>query len=278
MRVLFTGAGGKAGSWKMRAEQLAATRPHWRAVPKATRADLRGVDAVVLVKRVPEGTLAEIKRWGGRLCYDVLDFWSQPNEAQGIYSQEDIVERFWRHFEKVDADIVMATNSLMKEDLAGICKRVEVVPHHFDPSLYPNPRTELGSIVYWGHHRYLAEYEWVMQDLCKKHGFKFRVNPKDPTTGQAMFAVRAGLYGTWLDRRWKSSVKGAVSMALGQPLIAYPEASLTEFCASHLWQFTNEKQLERAVLDAMSSAHRVKPSPLYSVENSARRLEKILRG
>lgn len=276
MRVVFTGSGGKAGSWKMRAEQLASTRTNWKAIPKATRSDFRGADVVVLVKRVPEGTLQEIKNWGGYLVYDPLDFWKQPEGAQGIYSPEDARVRFREHFEKVDADIVLATNSLMKEDLSPICKKLELFPHHFDPALSPIQPRNKDEIVYWGHHRYLAEWEWVAQDICKKYGFRLKINPKDPTTCEAMFAIRAGLYGTWLDRRWKSSVKGATAMALGVPLIAYPEASLVEHCSSHLWSFTNEKQLERAVVDAMSSRHRIKPCPAFDVQYAARRLEKII--
>ncbi|ATU90805.1 hypothetical protein [Phyllobacterium zundukense] len=76
MRVMFTGIGG-SGAWVMRGEQLAATRTNWRAVANATKRDLSAIDAVVVVKHISDRGLAALRKWGGPIIYDPLDFWDQ---------------------------------------------------------------------------------------------------------------------------------------------------------------------------------------------------------
>lgn len=261
----------------MRAEQMASTHPqHWRAVPKATRRDLVGADAVVLVKRVPEETLAEIKKWGGKFIYDPLDFWKQPYDAQGVTDAKTARAKFSDHFENVGAHVVLATNSMMKMDLEPICERVEVLPHHYDPSLYPSKHRQDDLVAYWGHPRYLAEWTVVAQEACKALGIRFKVNPEHPEDAGIMFGVRGGLYGSWLDRRWKSGVKGVTAMRLGIPFVAWPEWSYAEFCKHYICPFNNEWEVKGALEFALNLRHALVPSNEYSVENMARRLEKIV--
>ena len=274
MKLLFTGSGGHAGSWHMRGVQMAATHKDWVAIPKATKADLVGADAVVLVKRAPKDTVAAIKAWGGPFLYDALDFWKQPEGASGIGSAPEACMRFQKHFSEVDADIVLTPNTIMKFDLEPICKKTAVLPHHFDPSISPNPRKHSRTVVYWGHPRYLEGWREIADRVCRRVGAELLVNPKDPTVGAMMLAVRGGPYGSWLDRRWKSGVKGVTAMALGVPLVAWPELSYTEFCGSHLKPFTNEVQLETGLLEGLRGGFATDTT--YSVENMAKVLEGII--
>lgn len=276
MRLVFTGTGGKAGSWHMCGVQMAATRPDWKAIPKASLSDLAGADAVVMVKRIPKDTLDTIKKWGGPRIYQPLDFWRQPEDARNIGTPKEACIKFQKHFEEIDAEIVLTPNTMMKYDIAPICRRVEVLPHHYDPALHVDVHKEAKTLVYWGRTQYLAEWANPIRAACDKLGLEFLVNPAIPEHATMMVAVRGGIYGNWLDRRWKSSVKGATAMALGVPLVAWPEWSYTEFCGSVLWPFADQEQLYAAIQNAYSRRGEIAPSDKFSVENMAKRLEEIL--
>ena len=165
MKVLFTGRGGKAGSWQMRGLQMAEMRPDWRAVANCTLADLRDTDVAVITKRISDDSLAEIKKWGGKIVYDPLDFWHQPNDAVGISSPEEVQLKFSKHFKNINANLTLACNEKMKHDLAPMCRRVEILHHHYDPKLKAAKYNAGRTIVYWGHPRYLGEWADKMSNV-----------------------------------------------------------------------------------------------------------------
>src|SRR5690606_19333970 len=113
MKVLFTGTEGE-GSWKMRAEQMAAARPDWKAVPHATRQDAEGMDVAVIVKRIQPESLAELKLWGGPLVYDALDFWLQRRKwfwrRSRKFRQKNAADArvmALPYFERIDPDLIL---------------------------------------------------------------------------------------------------------------------------------------------------------------------------
>lgn len=276
MKIVFTGLGGKAGSWHMRGVQMAATRPDWIAIPKATKADLVGADAVVLVKRAPKDTVAAIKAWGGPFLYEPLDFYDQPASPE-ITNPQHVERRFMDYFKWLLPDVVLTTNSAMASDLKMLCKKTVVLPHHYDPRIDGRCfRRKNKVLVYWGHPRYLGGWEAVATESCRALGLEFCVNPKDPSNCLLMFGVRGGKYGTWLDHRWKSCVKGSTAMILGVPFLAQPDVSYVEHCGSHLVEVGEPGGLFSSMKMALDVVEETKVSAQHSIGAVSTKLEAVL--
>ncbi len=278
MKILFTGTPTRpsVGTWHMRAVQMASTHKDWKAIPDALPKDFEGIDAVVLIKKTNTKLVKRIKNWGGYFIYDPLDFWKQPHGAFGIGTSEQAQRRFKFFFQQLNPDLLLTVNQAMKNDLKPLVKRAEILHHHYDPEICPPYRKDSNKIVYWGHPRYLGPWKQDMYELCRTMGYDFEVNPRTPYSAAAMFAVRAGDHGSWLARRWKSGVKGATAVALGVPFIAWPEESYLEMCGKYLYYFTHKEGLANQIERAMDDKGGLEPCLHYSVENSARNLEKIL--
>lgn len=286
MKVLFTSRGGHSGTWRMRGIEMASAKPDWRVVANANKYDLRGVDAVVLIKRMLPETLHQIRQWGGPFFYDALDFWRQPLDDISISSIKDIKKVFFQRFKNISPHVILCTNTAMAKDIAQLGYRTEVHYHHYDSKLIPYTDAIPNSILYWGRIRYLGEWQDIMRKTCKKLGKTFICcTGKEPLANkpeykvEAMFAVRGKEYGTWLAKRWKSGVKGVTAERLGLPFIAMREQSYIEQASKNLFPFKNKEELESAIIKAFK--HKDKdhiriPSTEYSLENCANKLEKTI--
>lgn len=287
MKVLFTGRGSNSGTWRMRGVEMASAKEGWKAIPFAKKHDLRGMDAVVIVKRITEETLEIIRQWGGPFLYDALDFWRQTLDDFNISSLDDIRRVFHTRFLYAAPHVVLCTNKLMAEDIASLGFKTQVHYHHYDPRLQPYSSTMPNTILYWGRIEYLGEWHKIMTKTCKKMGKKFLYhrgnNPimnKPHLNAAAMFAVRGGNHGTWLAKRWKSGIKGITAARLGIPFIAQQEQSYMEQCPHRLFTFHDEDELERAILLAFAEKDKdyiTTPSLEYSLENCANKLENIIK-
>ncbi|NIA71510.1 hypothetical protein HBA54_23240 [Pelagibius litoralis] len=190
----------------MRGEQMAAARPHWRAVANATKDDCEGFDAVVVVKHVSDPGLSELKIWGGPIIYDALDFWSQqpstrenPNPALNIASADAARDLFKPVFARIDPDRVLRPTEAMKRDLAPLGWKTEVFYHHFDPRMVVSEAAggERKCVLYHGKRKHLGRWKLAARISCWIYGADFKTsNGPQPAPADVMLAARAGRHGT----------------------------------------------------------------------------------
>jgi hypothetical protein len=284
MRIMFTGIGG-SGAWVMRGEQLAATRFNWRAVANATKGDLNAVDAVVVVKHISDRGLAALRKWGGPVIYDPLDFWDQrasrfcnTNPALQIESSEEARRIFAPDFERIAPDLILCPTQAMNDDLAPLGYRTATQHHHFDPRLSGSEQDDRARprVLFHGKRGYMKAWEYAARLSCRLLGADFVMSDDPlPPPADVMLAVRGGRHGNWLSRRWKSNVKAATAQRLGLPFVAWPEEGYRETYPGAHW-FTSPLQLHRAIAHALATPRPMPQTHLYSTDWAAGRLETIL--
>jgi hypothetical protein len=281
LKVLFTGTG-EFGSWTMRAEQLAATRREWKAVPHATGRDAAGMDAVVIVKHIRDPSLSALKAWGGPLVYDALDFWPQggsrkrPRKIPRLRDIRDAQAMALPYLKRIDPDLVICPTRAMAEDLAPLGWDTRVLYHHYDPriEIVPVPAKARRTVVYHGQRDNLGWWLAAAHASCLIHGARFVVsNGPQPAPGHVLLGVRRT--EPWIARRWKSNVKAAFALRLGLPFVAWPEAGYRETHPGAFW-FTTATGMHRAIGEALE-APLSEPDDRFSVEACASELERILR-
>ncbi len=231
MKVLFTGIG-RFGAWTMRAEQIAATRKEWKAVPHATRRDAEGMDVVVVVKKIEDQSLLELKAWGGPLVYDALDFWPQKRGIRRMWpplrNMEDARAMVRPIIARIDPDMVLCPTAQMARDLEPLGWPTRLYYHHYDPRMEPLQRGRQAAkrVVYNGRKSHLGIWRSFARISCFLHGAEFVAsNGPQPECGDVLLAVRRST--PWISRRWKSNIKAAVALRLGLPLVAWPECRST---------------------------------------------------
>lgn len=282
MKVLFTGIGG-FGSWTMRAEQIAATRPDWKAVPHATRKDAEGMDVVVIVKSIRKESLAELKLWGGPLVYDALDFWRQSRnplkrwlrKKYRLRTVDDARTMAAPYFARIDPDLILCPTRAMVEDITPLGWKAGLHYHHYDPRmgdiLTPSGKRR---VVYHGRREHLGWWSVAAHVSCIIHGAEFVVsNGPQPAPGHVLLGMRRGY--PWISRRWKSNIKAAVALRTGLPFVAWPEAGYRETHPSAFW-FTSVFEMHRAIGQALKAEPKARDDR-FSVEACANELEKVLR-
>lgn len=274
----------------MRGEQMAACRKEWSAKQLATEEDLRGHDAVVLIKRTNNALLRPIRRWGGPIIYDALDFWLQPQDTIGIESSEQARHKFHNHFGRLRPQLVLACTQAMKDDLEPMMpQKVNLLRHHYDPRLVPCEYPS-SLVVYAGHLRYMGE-DWarVIKAACNRLGVSFRAvgNFKQfcgsdeviPAHPGIMIAVRAGQHGSWLAKRWKSNVKAATAQGLGVPFLAQKDTAYKETAPDTVWlpkDVPDINKMTKLIREALNKRETTEVDTTYCVENQADKLEKIV--
>jgi hypothetical protein len=278
MKILFTGSG-RSGAWTMRGEQIAATRAEWKAVPHATRRDAQGMDAVVIVKKIDDRSLSEMKAWGGPLAYDALDFWPKRRhlwQTKPPLRNLDDARALARYvIKRIDPDLVLCPTAQMVSDFGPLGWPTRLYYHHYDPRMEP-VRTESRArkrVVYHGRPSHLWMWRSFARVSCFLHGADFvALNGPQPAPGDVVLAVRRAR--PWISRRWKSNIKAAVALKLGLPFVAWPEAGYLETHPTAFW-FKNPLQMHRAIGQALRSGP-MEPDERFSVERCADSLETIL--
>ena len=169
MKILFTGKGGKSGSWQMRGEQLGA----------ALGADIRpmqgsaGYDVTVVVKRTPPELVSRLQ---GKWVWDIVDAYPQPHAYQ--WDRIEAVTWLRRKIAELRPTAIIWPNEKMREDcdtrLPGI-----VLPHHHRVGIKPNPiRPKVRVVGYEGAAAYLGWWRPMLEEECAKRGWAFVVNPE----------------------------------------------------------------------------------------------------
>lgn len=279
----------------MRGEQIAAQRASWRAALHLSKADLRDVDAVVVVKRTSAEAQSIIRSHGVPMIYDPLDFWRQPkrwfkprSRAQKLTSADGARDLFRPHFATYDPDLVLCVTRQMADDLAPLGYRTEVLYHHADPRLpdaadYRATRqtqTDTKTLLYFGNGAFLRDWARHVHAVAQSLGVNFITLDsagggfRDPPVADAMIAVRGGRDGCWISRSWKSNVKAATAAQLGLPLVAWPEAAYRETAPDAYW-FEDQTTLRDAIQAATQSDARG-VSRRFTIEDAATRYEQVI--
>lgn len=224
MKVLFTG-NGTSGSWQIRGRQLG-----WEmggmVVPKAKLRHIEQVDAVVVVKRVPDSLLEDLRSSGKPWIFDVVDFYPQP--ACSSWDKRESISWARQRLAKLKPTAVIWPNRRMAEDI-GFSGKSIVLPHHCWPNIDVNPiRPEIKAIGYEGEPNYLAEWAPLIASECKKRGWRFVVNPKNLADVDVLVALRGGEWNGYCQRHWKSNVKLTNAHGCGTPFIGCREDGYVE--------------------------------------------------
>lgn len=260
MRVLVTGKGGLAGSWRIRGEQIgqaigAAVRP------MAT--DFSGADLIVLVKRTPPPILRALQRSGKPWVYDIVDGWPQlPGVSWG---QERALTWLRAHLKELKPSAVVFGTERMRAD-SGFRGPSIVVPHHswakylrYDPAI----RDDVRTVGYEGVPGYLGRWLPVIERECKARGWDFLING-DMRQADIGIALRDG--GGYPAAHWKPGTKLSNLHALGIPALCTVEAgyqsvaSGTEFWIEQESDITSafdvltERETRRRISECMRKA------------------------
>lgn len=222
MRVLVTG-NGKSGSWQIRGQQLgeaigATVDPNPKTV--------RGFDLIVLVKKAHHPVVG--LRGSVPLVYDIVDAWQQPIGADR--SRRAAFDWMRRQLLSIKATGVVVTTEQMGEDMAdeGFAGPMLVLPHHARPGLVRNPvRQNVQVIGYEGSEKYLGWWRPVLEDECKKRGWRFEI-VRDGDLSKVDIVVAVRDEEGYPAKHWKSNVKLANAQASGTPVVLNRERGYKE--------------------------------------------------
>ena len=215
MKILVTGKGGRSGSWRMRGQQLGAALGA-TVLPNST--DTGGYDVAVVVKRMP--AIRPACRW----VWDVVDAYPQP-ESYG-WTRDRAIAWMRGRLSELKPSAVIWPNRRMREDcdtgLPGL-----VLPHHHRVGIASNPVREHVRVVgYEGEPSYLGKWAGVLNDECRRRGWRFVVNPASVAELDIVVAFRES--GGYVSRHWKSGVKLANAHGSGTPFVGQAECGYTE--------------------------------------------------
>lgn len=219
--MIFTG-NGKAGSWKIRGEQLGAAVGA-EVVPNAEMSEIRGTDWVVVVKRTPEDLIRKIRQAGKKWVWDVVDAWPQPKgngwEAWTAVSWlKDSLSML-----QPNAVVFPSTRMLADSQWRGASL---VLPHHAWPKYLPRVvSARINRVGYEGDPRYLGAWHDVVLTECQRRGWDFVTGDlSECDVGICLRDVTG-----YPCSAWKANTKLANCQALGIPAICSPEESYVEF-------------------------------------------------
>lgn len=224
MRILITGKGGNAGSWKIRGEQIGAALGATVA-PMATVEQCRAHDVIVVVKRCPPQLLDAVRRSGRPWAYDIVDAYPQPESS--AWGRPQAVQWVRDTLALLRPDGVIWPTRAMCDDLGG--NPSAVVYHHARPRAPVNPlRPVIQTIGYEGSAAYLDGWHNAIEKHCRARGWRFVVNPPYLADLDVVLALRGGPHDGYVSRHWKSNVKLANAHATGTPFIGLRESGYLE--------------------------------------------------
>lgn len=283
MRVLFASAR-DTGAFQVRAKQVAAMRPDWRA--QTTLDGAEDADLVVIVKWIGGDWPMRLRELGKPVVIDPLDFWAQPMDSL-MYEDDVGAEFLWRcYVEQLPpvAGVIFATDAMQQTLHHVLPVPSAVIYHHYRPGIAVNPvRDTVQAIVYEGDPRFIDEWAAPVSQICNGRGWKFLVNPKGGLAdGDIALVVRGRQWRGALERNFKSNVKLANCYGSGTPCVAWPEASILETAAHEVRLFANLAALAGHIEDLASYEVRkatseafLKASEPFAVERVAQRYEEF---
>ena len=224
MKILFTG-NGTSGSWKIRGEQLGSACGGI-IKPKATRQDLKQADVVVVVKRVSDQLLEDIRASGKPWIFDIVDFYPQPECTN--WSKSQSIDWVKTRLKLLHPNAIIWPNKCMMHDCANGAPGL-VLPHHYRPGMTINPiRENVKLIGYEGARNYVGNWLGPILEQCIKRGWQFRINTFEMAEMDIVLAIRDDHVNGYAQRHWKSNVKLANAHGSGTPFIGPLEQGYLE--------------------------------------------------
>jgi hypothetical protein len=225
MKILITGRGGNAGSWQIRANQIgAALGATVKAM--ATSDDCRAHDVIIVVKRVPDLLLANIRSSKKPWVFDCVDFYPQPEVT--AWPRNAAVAWVRERMSFYSPDAVIWPNEHMLCDCT-VGRKETVIRHHFRPGIADNPiRDEVRLVNYEGAAEYLGEWAHWIKAECDRRKWAFSTNAHAYTAADIVIAVRGTGYAGYAQRNWKSNIKLANAHGSGTPFVGQTESGYLE--------------------------------------------------
>lgn len=224
MKILVTGRG-SSGSWRVRGDQIGAALGA-RVKPLAGLDEMRAADVILVVKRVPDALLANLRRSGRPWVYDIVDAFPQP--ICSTWNQTAAITWLQSYVETLRPDAIIWPNDRMRIDAGGDWPGATVY-HHHRPGMRRNPiRDRVGVIGYEGSDRYIAPWFDTIARECRRRDVKFVINPPDLATLDVVLALRGGDRDCYCTRHWKSNVKLANAHGSGTPFVGASECGYIE--------------------------------------------------
>ena len=253
LSVLFTSRSG-AGAWKVRGEQIAATRTNWWALNKPKPDDVNKCDVLCVVKR-PDFELIEFAKQKNKIIiYDIVDSWAQPSDGVKYTNKAGAKKLFLGMWSDIKADGFIFPTWTMSKQLGSLVTLSTTIYHHYLPNIGRNPvRKEVKTIGYEGGD-YLGPWQNLIQKKCKTYNIEFLFNPKTYTDMDIAILARGGDHGSYLSRNYKSNVKLANAYGSGTPvLVHFDEMSAHDTDDGDVLFFTDDKSFERQLKLLMSN-------------------------
>lgn len=252
MKILITGKGGSAGSWRIRGEQLGAAIGA-TVKPMATLEDCRAHDVIVVVKRVPDALLENIRASKKPWVFDCVDFYPQPECSK--WPRDAAIAWVRERMSYFYPSAVIWPNEHMQADCTAGRKEI-VLRHHARPGMPVNPiRDQVKLVNYEGAPEYLAEWQHWLTMECRRRGWAFSVNAPLYTAADIVVAFRGVDYGGYAQRNWKSNVKLANAHASGTPFVGQPDSGYLESSTNLEFWVDHHSGLARA-FDALEDQDR----------------------
>ncbi len=275
------------GSWKVRAQQMAAARPHWHAVGNLESRDLLAHQLYCAVKRPFRSRLRLLRALGKVTVYDIVDCWAQPADGLRYRDATAIRGYFKAFFADLPVDGVIFPNRTMLEDLGDLVPNPIHIYHHFWPGLEPITVREQAQVVgYQGEPEYLGPWRAAIERACHQLGLRFVVNPRSLRDLDIGFAARGGIHAVPMAHRYKSNIKLANFYGAGLPCLVHAaELSYQETDNGEVRFFTTENELrdrlaELLPYEARMRVHRsfLATREHYTLEAVAQRYETYFQG
>lgn len=267
MRIIVTGKGGKAGSWAIRGQQLGAAIGAV-VVPLADAAQLKRADVAVVVKRIPDSLLANLRSSGRPWVLDLVDGWPQP--AGNAWPKSVAVQWLRERLGALQPTAVVFPTTQMQIDSCWQGPSI-VLPHHAWPKYERQPvRASVSLVGYEGDAGYLGRWAPLIERECTRRGWRFVVNGDLASCdiGLALRDVSGYPAGAW-----KANTKLANLQALGIPAICSPEASYREFGSGSEAFVTEHSELSEAMENLTDRPIRAAASEAMSMATP--RLEQV---
>jgi hypothetical protein len=246
VKVCFSGAG-KAGSWKIRGEQISSARSNWKVAQDLTSQEINSFDVFCFVKRVDQDLLKVLKKRKKIVVFDIVDSWAQPDDGINFDNYDKVIQLFRGKWSKIQADAYIFPNQTMYKDFVNFVPYGEAIYHHYYPKITPiDLKPTAKYVVYEGAAHYLGEMRADVEKICRKLGLELLVNPENYSIGDIGISFRDGVHNSYLANRYKSNVKLANFYGAGMPCVcSYKEVSYHETDNGDVRFFTNITELEQ---------------------------------
>lgn len=235
-------------------------------------------DIVVGVKRLPEQLLHNLR--GKRIVWDIVDSYPQPRGND--WNESTCLRWLEQEIERIRPIAVIAATQRMAKDLEPFGLPALWLPHHYRPSIEPNPiRERIETVGYEGSPQYIERWRKAIERECERIGARFTVNPERLADVDVVLALRDST--GYAPRHWKSNVKCANAHGSGTPFIGSRESGYLEMASGcEYWADTPDELRvsldwlqDRATREHIADRFR---QHAYPIERAAATLGEFLRG